>query len=326
MSKISIVPFEQNMLSNYQDFAYKNWGKNCYQASENYLNWLYKENPSPNKTKEDFMVAIKDDKIIGAIHRMHIPWIIDGVESETPAIHNLLVEEKYRQGHGIFLITASLRGADHILIPGVSPPLSKAYEKFGSQEMSVGWYRKILRPFSGALSLLKNRIGLPEKQFQLDNFIHKESRIISTSNPSDKLISKLSTSLQANKNSAAKPNWNEQFLKWRFFHPLGPKSILIYKESKSTFDFLIFSIGIRKVLKTARLIESVAVDQRSFNELLNQSESLLKRNGLELLLIYTASEITKGYLQNYDIKNLASKTKSYIYHQDKSKPFKDYSY
>ena len=101
MAKLELVPYKGHFFKNYQSFAAKNWGQDTYKGYKAYLDWLYKENPSTQKKDTDFLVLTSNNEdVLGVIHKMHVPWMVNGQEIEIPAIHNLLVEKKYQAGHG----------------------------------------------------------------------------------------------------------------------------------------------------------------------------------------------------------------------------------
>jgi len=96
-----LIPYTADRLRDYQVFAQKNWPKG-YQYSENYLNWLYQENP--NRKPNDFILALDEQQqIIGVIHKLRLIWQANGQKIEVPAIHNLIVDKDQRHGSGLFL-------------------------------------------------------------------------------------------------------------------------------------------------------------------------------------------------------------------------------
>ena len=57
MNEVNWIGFKDSLLSGYKKFALDNYGEESYQAKENYINWLYKENPLSVK-KEDFYILL----------------------------------------------------------------------------------------------------------------------------------------------------------------------------------------------------------------------------------------------------------------------------
>jgi hypothetical protein len=285
---MTLIPYTPDQLKNYQAFAKKVWG-NTYQQQEAYIQWLYTENPTPTKP-EDFTLATDNGQIIGVIHKMRLPWLINGEKVPVPALHNLIVDPKYRTGNGLFLITGSLKGELHAFVPGVKPPLSQAYDLLRCQLIPVHWYRKIL------------------------SFIPKKLNF-TPSTPDNTTLEKIATILNTASAGNPSPHWTKELVQWRFFHTLGPKHLL-FLEGES---LAIISLGKRKGFTTARLIESANVSQ----SLLQNIEKELRRLGVQVFLVFTLEQKLQTLLKKYT--RLKAPPKTYIYHKDK-KPFTDYRF
>ena len=148
---LKIVPYSGAYLQSYQNFARRNWGERCYQQTEKYLRWLYQENPCADK-ENPFLILLEPqhNEVVGVMHKMRLPWLIDGQKVLVSSIHNLLVDRNYRRGSGLLLITAALKGETGVLCPGVLPPLSAAYKMLRCQEIDALWFRKIISPLGAA--------------------------------------------------------------------------------------------------------------------------------------------------------------------------------
>lgn len=324
-NKIRLIPFENKYLESYFDFARRNWGELCYQSKQEYLDWLYKKNPA-GSSEQDFLIAINDSgQVIGSIHKMNIPWQLNNETVIVPAIHNLLVEEKYRTGNGLFLITASLKGAENIFIPGVNPPLSDAYKMLRSQELHIKQYRRILRPLAGSYRYLRAKLlnNTGRKILFSSSFSNQQGSINYTFNPDQTILEQAVSSLQNNAvNYQQKLSWNSELLRWRFFDPQGPKHLMIYNDDQQTLDFLIVSIGQRKGLTVARLIESAVTDEQTFKDLYRQLSSLLTQLKVDLLFAYSIENTNEHYYKSVGLSPLENqKTTSFIYHKDKELNF-----
>ena len=69
-----IISYSKNYWESYSEFARYAWGNNCYQATSQYINWLYEECPSFDKNPTDFLIAVNSsDKVVGCIHKLRIP-------------------------------------------------------------------------------------------------------------------------------------------------------------------------------------------------------------------------------------------------------------
>jgi len=327
---INLIPFDNSFFSSYSEFAQSNWGEGCYQAKPEYLDWLYTRNPLPG-SQEDFLIAINNDqKVVGSIHKMKIPWEINSEVKIVAAIHNLLVEDQYRRGSGLFLITSSLKGSPHIFIPGVNPPLSDAYKMLRSQEISIEVYRKIIRPVSGLFSIIKHRLhrsNQPAVILCSEDLVCSNSSVKATFNPDNHLIRQAVSSLQLrDKDYLQKISWTPELFSWRFFDDKGPKHLIVFQESAGQLNFLVVSIGHRKGVRVARLIETSVSEPQIFKTLLHQLTGILLKLKVDLILGYA---LEKNHSQMFSaanwkpLKNL--QTKSFIYHQNKKDIFESLS-
>ncbi len=327
-NKIKLIPFAEKFKADYRNFAKRNWGKDCYQASDKYLQWLYQQNPC-GASVEDFLIAINNhQEVVGSIHKLNIPWLINGEKIIIPAIHNLLVEQKYRTGNGLFLITASLKGADNIFIPGVNPPLSDAYRMLRSQELAIQQYRKVIRPFTGSTKLLCHKIfNIANSKVNLNGKILniQTNSFKFTFAPDEYLIKRAVAAIkQRDSKYQQKIAWDLELFKWRFFAKNGPQHLMIYDDSKDKIDFALISIGYRKGLTIARLIENSCSAPQDFKQLFNSIQNILKKLKVDLLISYNIENNLQQLLPQVGLKPVsAQKTQSYIYHRDRNNLFQD---
>ncbi|MDR2430948.1 MAG: hypothetical protein LBD99_01650 [Candidatus Margulisbacteria bacterium] len=279
----AILPYREKYLAAYQDFARRNWGQNCYQRSARYLRWLYQDNPCRNN-ENPFLLLIEQERVIGTMHKMRLPWLIDGQKVTVSSIHNLLVDRDYRRGSGLMLITASLRDETNVLCPGVLPPLSKAYQMLHCQKINALWFRKIIWPL-GAKTTIAQRLEL------LD---------------SAQIAAMIKT---LNNKSGCHPLWDAEIFNWRFLQ--GPKHIFLWADSA---NFLILSAGRRKGLTVARIIDGHIEDKNSplWQDALNTARAL----GAVVLLGYTADENLREYFLA-KTKPRAKHPLVFFYHKDK---------
>lgn len=283
---VKIIPYSPAYLASYQDLAKRSWwGKNCYQQTEKYLDWLYTANPYKN-TECPFLLVIEpqSNAVVGVIHKMRLPWLIDGQKVIVSAIHNLFVEEKYRQGCGLMLITASLKGETNVLCPGVLPPLSEAYRMLRFQEIDALRFRKFILPLGS-----------------------KKIRAQKITNPSDTQISDMIRTL--NNKSGNHILWDTEIFKWRFLQ--GPKHIFLWEDEQ---NFLILFRGKRKGLNIVRIIDGNIdnPDSTLWTDMLNCARSL----GAVCLLGYCADSSLKKYFLS-KIKPRRKTPLVFFYHRDK---------
>ncbi|MDR1998013.1 MAG: hypothetical protein LBQ83_06790 [Candidatus Margulisbacteria bacterium] len=275
---VKIIPYASAYLASYQDFARRNWGKNCYQQSEKYLDWLYRANPYKDPDRP-FLIAVQEQTVVGALHKMRLPWLIDGQKTTVSAIHNLLVDPQYRQGSGLLLITASFQNESQVLCPGVLPPLSEAYKMLRCQEIDALWFRKIIAPV-GAVAEKICKLPLPPREKRKTS-----ARLIDT--PGTAQIETMAAKL--NQGAGNHILWDAEIFQWRFLQ--GPRHIFLVEDAD---NFLILSVGRRKGLTVARIIDGRVENEHS--PLWTDALIAARSRGAAVLLAYSAETRLKKYL------------------------------
>ncbi|MDR1113656.1 MAG: hypothetical protein LBL50_01020 [Candidatus Margulisbacteria bacterium] len=298
---VKIIPYSGAYLKSYQDFARRGWGKNCYQQTEKYLNWLYQKNPYADKEKPFWLVIEpQNNMVIGVMHKMCLPWVIDEQKVLVSSIHNLLVDKDYRRGSGLMLITAALKDAAHAFCPGVWPPLSDAYKMLRCQEIDALWFRKIISPV-GAVVQKIFKLALPPRK--------KNIRAQILTEPSAVQIAAMVKTL--NVKSGGHVLWDVKIFNWRFLQ--GPKHVFLWEDAA---NFLILSAGQRKGLTVARIIDGHIENENSslWRDTLSAARSLRA----VVLLGYTADRNLQKYFLT-KIKPNAKHPLVFFYHKDKKK-------
>jgi len=330
-SNTKIIPYVDDYWNSYHEFAKSEWGVNSYQAQKNYVRWLYDENPSPNKLPTDFLIVVStQNRVVGCIHKLRMPWIFQSNSIEIPTIHNLVVDREHRGHYGLPLILKSLRADEYGIVPGTAPPLSGIFDKLKCQPIIVHWHRKVLRPFTGIMQLVMQKLlkkcnysyFVPEINFQNNSHFN-----ITTQPPPDILL-KIANTLNKRTNiNEVHSFWNESWLKWRFFHEIGPKHLLIYKTINGTddIDFMIISLGPRHGLNVARLVEFSVTNRDTFITLLSQAENYAKKARAHVFLAYIPETNTKNVILTSRWKKIhPSPANTYFYHRNKECYFDRY--
>ena len=330
MEKIKIVPYDNNYFESYENFANKNWGNFCYQGRRDYLQWLYDENPNKNKKATDFLLAVSEGgRVVGCVHKMRISWKVRKRLIDTPSIHDLMVEENYRHGIGLKLIWNALIAEEHAFIPGTKTPMADVmYNKiFKSQNIKIGWYRKILSYIRTVPQVCLNRLFFLKN----DNFIinyHKLNKLKNNCskfniliNPDNSIIDKIILHDDRDNFTTECPNWDRENIKWRFFHPLGPKHILIYYGSDTIDNFIIFSIGPRKGLIIARIIEIKAKNSIILKSMLHFTITIIKKLNGHVLDIISSDNNINQMLKSIGWNIMQSPPKTFLYHKNKEDIF-----
>ena len=103
-------------------------------------------------------------------------------------------------------------------------------------------------------------------------------------------------------------------MKWRFFHKIGPKHILIFRQNDQGFsDFFIVSIGQHQGLFIGRIIET-SYSSSSFAYLYRAFLHLLKVNHVDMISIFSADPNLNSDLQKLGYKPLEDPPLTFIYY------------
>lgn len=324
MPEVQLDFFQRKYLRPYTEFAEEAWGKSCYQSSSKYLNWLYKENPCRKSSEEDLILGIDEGKVVGCIHKTGWMWKNKDQTKYIPTIHNLMVAEKYRKGwFGIKLLKLSVSGEKHALVPGVAKNQASLWKFLKCQQVDSCWYRKILAPIKGAFYLSLKKLfnyNVPNSFFTLSRFQNKkfpDDPVKVTLEPDELIIQKIISQLNKNPSATLSTYWTLELFRWRFFHPLGPKHLLIYKDSEYAIeDFLILSLGPRRGLNVARIVEFEASSSQALKHLMQVAERIIKVFGGHILLIFCASRKLNERLQESNLKPIRDSPNTYFYHKN----------
>lgn len=331
MNQINWVPFENRFLKNYQEFTKNNYGLNAYQCKENYIKWLYQENPL-SKEKNDFLIGINSDNenIVGCIHKMQMEWVLNKETFRVPALHNLVVDSEYRHGIGFMLVMAAVSGEEQALMPGVENPFSSFYKTLKYQKINAFWYRKFLKPTSSGIFLLANKflkVSAKENYFDSLNAKKINNNFIVDFSPSKDIMQQIAASLNNHDSQTFAPLWTGEQVKWRFFHPFGPQHILVYENfNESLENFALVSMGPRRGLNIARILSLKSSSNESLDALLTNVFNIVKNEGGHLIQFFSADSLINRSLISIGWNPVKHSPDTYIYHKNKSDTFENYAF
>ena len=331
MSEIDWIPYDSSIFRAYHLFARKCFGKESYQSNENYIAWLYQENPL-SRRDDDFLIGLSEDgRVVGCLHKMRLNWRHQGDSVEVPAFHNYMVDPDFRHAAGFFLLMKALSNEQHALMPGAGSASSELYQKLGFQEAKTSCYFKTLRPIQAAFRMSAQKFlshSFKKRYFDRSRLETAGSSDFSaTLLPTDDLIEELMEAMNSHGPEATVPLWTVEQLKWRFFHKLGPRHLLVYEHRPPGIgSFAILSLGPRRGLNLARIVELNARSVDSLKRLLPQVFSAIRRAQGQVVQYLTASQKTNDRLAMIGWKNARSCPKTYFYHKVKGQHFENYSF
>lgn len=301
MDQPQIVEFTAERTAAYLQFAAKQFGDGSAAASEQYLNWLYHDNPFGGSFKDALLVALPNGDIVGCVHAMKVPWRLNDTDCVVPAIHNLMIAPDYRQGIGMKLVLKSMQSQCPCVIPAAAGGLAELYKRLGCTAVDSSWYRRVISPLKTAW-----RMGVKKVTGQEAPPRHFPSTVEASPLPSahgrgfwattlnDELCSQLATALNRDR-SADGPHFTPQFLRWRFFHEHGPRHAAVWIENEGQIsDALLLSLGPRQGFNVGRIVAATRSDQDHFGVLVKLAEHVIRHNGGTLLFAFCASPELKA--------------------------------
>lgn len=326
MSGTRLIPFEHGHLKSYQNFAERQFGAGCYQAKADYLQWLYLERPS-SMDHRDFTIAVTDaDEVVGCIHKMRLPWSSGGEITDVPAVHNLVVDERHRHGMGLKLILASVAGEEHALMPGVARNTTELFQKLKYQRVAPRWYRKVLRPLHGAaIYAARKCLNRDFRRRQLETADRGRPELPGlevSAMPDAALLERLSESMNAMGCSVWSPHWTADLVRWRFFHPRGPRHLLVYKLGHGPLDtFAVISLGIRHHLNLGRILALRSRSTAELQRLMAGVERILRWREGHLLQFICGDDAINAMLQGAGWTPMDRQPDTFLYHRNRKEPF-----
>ena len=287
-AKFIITPFTWDLLPAYSKFASTSFGAGSYQATEQYLRWLYECNPLSRGAGRDMWVArIETGDIIGCIHTLRLEWVHAGSSFLVPSLHNTMIHPAYRGVAGGMLILQAFKGEAHAFVPGAEGSVADTLRRMRFVAVPTNWSRKILRPFAAASARAASRLGWQAAPFQLKH----EPSAVNVGRP----VELEGCVALANRGSDTefRPQWNEATFFWRFFHPDGPRHLLFVEGNMSCpAGYAVLSIGRRHGVALARIVDIQGRDSETVERLIQRCSAAIRRQGGAVLLNYSSGAET----------------------------------
>src|SRR5215469_3643585 len=108
--KLECRGLEHHEKAAYLKLAEKAWGRNSPQSEASFLEWLYDANPNTLGMNRDLLVLAEGgDRIVGAFHRMRVPWHVCGQDIVVPSAHDLFVLPSHRTDAGHSLVPPGMK-------------------------------------------------------------------------------------------------------------------------------------------------------------------------------------------------------------------------
>jgi hypothetical protein len=319
MESLRLEPYDDAMFDAYASFARSQYGAHAYQATRRYLGWLYDENPASSKGRADFILCRQGRTVVGCIHKLRLRWRAKGETVEIPTLHNWMMAPEHRKGVGTLLLTGACRGESHALIPGAAGDLAAIYRQLRFEELPLSWYRRVLTPIRGGIRYLVTRGGKLRlfSPFRYDhwdgapNGAHDE--IIVEADPRPEVIETLAATARGGEDEAVRPEWTAESFRWRFFHPRGPRHLLL-RHAGDPRSFLVLGAGDHRGLVAGRVVDVFYSSFEAFRALLRRAQSVLRRLGAHVMVIYSGDRRLDEMLSRVGLRPDSTRQAAFFFH------------
>jgi hypothetical protein len=299
-------------------FARRVHGPAAHQALPRYYTWLYAENPHCANGLEELIVAVDErQRVKGFVNRLFMPWDVTGQTQVIPAIGDLVLDEAARAGGaGLRLILAATRGVEHAFVNGSNPRSSPLFRSLKYQELTgATWYRHLLRPVHAAWGHMRYRAVGHAGEWLRAEALTAPAPWAVTAAPRQPQLRALADLLNAHP-APVKPRWDADSVHWRFFHPEGPRHVLLHN---ARFDAaLVLSIGRRLGATVCRPIAYRTEQAGDMPALLQASVQLARKAGADAYLAFTTEPGEKDTYAELGFKPMASPPGTFFHHRKRA--------
>jgi len=279
------------------------FGAEGYQQHRRYLDWLYGANPT-SRGLADCLVARQGEAVVGCMHRMMLP--LAGPESAglIGVLHNHFVTEPVRSGPGVLLLRRAIRQIDAAFAPGVQAPLDEVYRRLNFVEVPGWWLMRVLDPVGGAIRVARTRLtGNRPLRVNVERLQRRFGDLVITPQPDDATVDRLCEAMRDVARDRLAVDWTPALVRWRYFHPQGPRHLLITPRDGS--GIAVIAPGIRRGLATARLMELTDTGMTE------RATAVMRAAGAALALCFTTAPGMAELLQRQGWRVRGNRTFSF---------------
>lgn len=272
----------------YLTFAGKAWGRGSVQATASRLAWLYERNPNSRGMQSDLLVLWHESEIVGAHHRMRLPWRIRDARMEVPSLHDLAVLPAYRRGGGLQLILAALAGEARVALLGLSNVSDEIYRRMSVPTLKLFWLERNRNPLAAGLQVLASHlVKRREHSLARGNVVRNQYQFSRIMEPSEQ---DLMAAVSMRPAAEAYVDWDLPSFRWRFFDAEGPANLLFLARSGTEIvGRAVLSIGLRHGLPVGRLVDMVISQPECQNPMIEVINDALDELKISFAFFTTSS-------------------------------------
>lgn len=303
------------------DFAARMFGPKAHQASAGFYHWCYEANPNCKDGRGGAVIARTDSgRVVGMVNRLFLTWDVNGTLVRIPAIGDLALDPDSRKGGlGLRLVLQATRDVEHAFVNGSNPNSSPLFRGLKYQEITdVFWGRRVIHPLRMFRRLAMHRMfgttAGPHTLFRSSgrNGFHANA------DPDDDLLQALCDHLN-DAPGKAKLHWTAETLRWRFFHPMGPRHVLFHRpgDKGALQDAVLLSAGLRHGIQVCRPIAYRCTGVDAFREMLRVVIDECRAHGIDLLAAFTIDKNEARLLQAVGSRRQDPGPATFFYHKRK---------
>lgn len=308
------------------DFAQRTYGAHAHQARANHLEWSYVQNPhAPDGLGHMLVARTEEGRVAGFVNRFLVDWQVHDRTVAIPAITDLAVDEQDRQGGlGLRLVMSAVKGVEHAFVNGSNAHSSPLFRGLKYQEVPGGWWmRRVLAPLRGGTRLLLHKtLGQVPVTSGFLTTAELASGVRLHDRPDDALLAQVVTLFHTDP-APIKLHWTIEGLRWRFFHPLGPRHLMLSTTTSSgaLSSVMLMAAGMQRGIQVCRPVAFRCPDPAHFELLLGTAMRHAKRHGVDACIAFTFDPNEARAMQRLGLARQPVTPATFFHHARRGMPF-----
>ena len=311
-----LVPASSVPLQGIIELARRTYGAHAYQSSLDLYRWCYMENPHREAAMDHVGGAVTDEgQVVGTMDKFYMEWEVYGERVVFPSTGNLVLDASYRKGGlGLRLVLRYTAGEMYVLFNGANANSAPLFRGLKYQELEGAfWGWKLLAPLRAAVRHGMHRAWGISPGSGTGMITEKWGRYSVVAVPDDALIARIAGFLNE-RAMPVKPHWSPAGLRWRCFHPHGPRHVIIHDD----VDAMIISLGVRRGVRLARIVAHHARDERSFAMILDAAVRWTRKAGMDAVATFTFDRNEAKSMSKAGFKQRKDPPSTFLYQDRKA--------